>query len=145
MLGFSAFLILVARIRLDDDVTIATPEGTTRWSARLLDVSAGGMGAMCDRELSLGSTYDVRSPIDFQGEARTVTARMQVVYCVPQEDLGSYRIGFQLLRPEEDADQIPAASGLRAPEWRHECRTESSPPNPVQYSAAHKSIARRLA
>ena len=119
MLGFGALLIL-GSIRLGDDMAITHTDGETRWSARLLDVSAGGIGAICDRELSLGGTYDVRSPVDFQGEARTVIARMQVVYCVQQADLSCYRIGFQLLHPEEGADEIPAASRLRAPEWRHQ-------------------------
>ena len=61
MLGFGALLIL-GSIRLGDDMAITHTDGETRWSARLLDVSAGGIGAICDRELSLGGTYDVRSP-----------------------------------------------------------------------------------
>jgi hypothetical protein len=146
MLGFSALLMLVARTRLDDDMTMTDRDGTMQWSARLLDVSAGGIGAMCDRDLSLGGTYDVQSPLDFQGNARTVTARMQVVYCVQQADLSCYRIGFQLLRAEERTGESPAVSGPRAPEWRHGCHTEDSPAGPgARCSAAHKPIARRLA
>jgi c-di-GMP-binding flagellar brake protein YcgR len=89
-----------AGMRKGDDVTIADPDGGAHLSARLLDVSAGGIGASCRRGPVLEGTYGVRFPLYLNGEARMVTACMKVVYCVRQGRLGSYRIGFQLLRPE---------------------------------------------
>jgi c-di-GMP-binding flagellar brake protein YcgR len=91
---------IAAHLRLDNDMTIADPHGRTQWSASLLNVSAGGISAICDRELMLDGGYGVRFPLELQGAAEMVKARMKVVYCIQQEDLGGYRIGFQLLRPE---------------------------------------------
>jgi hypothetical protein len=89
-----------ARFRLDDDMTISDPDGKTQWSAKLLNVSASGIGASCNRKLIVDETYGVRFPLDFQSKAQMVTARMTVVYCVQQGDRDSYRVGFRLLRPK---------------------------------------------
>ena len=71
---------LPAPIRPDDDLTITNADGKTQWSASLLNVSAGGIGANCDRWLLLDGAYGVRFPLDFQGEGQLVTARMKAVY-----------------------------------------------------------------
>jgi hypothetical protein len=95
-------LRIPVRAPLHDDVTIADLEGETLWSARLHDVSTGGIGAKCEHGPILDGTYRVRFPLDFKGETQIVHAQMKLAYCLRRGDFDGYRIGFQLLHPDRE-------------------------------------------
>ncbi len=70
------------RVRLQRPVRLSTADGSGReYTAQLRDLSVGGMGVVCDRELPVGCPVRCRFRIPYGNETREVTLKGRVRHC----------------------------------------------------------------
>ncbi len=81
------------------------PQKSRAVSARLVDVSQGGLGLLTGFPLSVGSVVIVRGDLHSLDFCVEFLVRSQVVHCISQED-GSFRVGLSFVE-EADYKDLP--------------------------------------